>query len=284
MAADPPPPLPPPPEERAARLHLWSWLTLVAAAAVSLAAILLFPESGGDSPPLASLALVGGVIAAVTTAALSVIMRRELRLPARVTVSFAIAFALIAVVKFVLAPRGLYEVNAIRALDATVGSVADSGGAALTAVAIFGLYALAYWGLFWLGYGDQLPRRRRRGVRSERRIPTAVGCLLIAVGIVLGAALLFLGLIVASAPLQYLEFVFSSWAGIVIAVALVLAAGLILGAFRTFDDRPELITEVGAVVTLFWLGLGLLALFHVLWIVYVLVLGSIWPLRTVTPK
>ena len=162
---------------------------------MSLAAILLFPESGGDSPPLASLALVGGVIAAVTTAALSMIMRRELRLPARVTVSFAIAFALIAVVKFVLAPRGLYEVNAIRALDATVGSVADSGGAALTAVAIFGLYALAYWGLFWLGYGDQLPRRRRRGVRSERRIPTAVGCLLIAVGIVLGAALLFLGML-----------------------------------------------------------------------------------------
>ena len=49
------------------------------------------------------------MIAAVTTAALSVIMRRELRLPARVTVSFAIAFALIAVVKFVLAQRGLYK-------------------------------------------------------------------------------------------------------------------------------------------------------------------------------
>jgi hypothetical protein len=38
------------------------------------------------------------------------------------------------------------------------------------------------------------------------------------------------------------------------------------------------------VVTLFWLGLGFLALYHVLWIVYVLVLGSIWPLKTVVPK
>ena len=52
----------------------------------------------------------------------------------------------------------------------------------------------------------------------------------------------------------------------------------------TLGRRPELVADIGAVVTLFWLGLGFLALYHVLWIVYVLVLGSIWPLRTVTPK
>jgi hypothetical protein len=44
------------------------------------------------------------------------------------------------------------------------------------------------------------------------------------------------------------------------------------------------VADVGAIVSLFWLGLGFLALYHVLWVVYVLVLGSIWPLRTVTPK
>ncbi len=42
--------------------------------------------------------------------------------------------------------------------------------------------------------------------------------------------------------------------------------------------------DYGTIVTVFWLGLGFLALFHVLWIVYVLVLGSIWPFKTVVPK
>ena len=286
MAADPPPPPPPPPEERAARLHLWSWLTLVAAAAVSLAAILLFPESAGDSPPLASLALIGGIIAAATTGALALILRRDLRLPARGVVAFAIAFALVAAVKFVFAPLGLYEVNAVRSLNDMFGTVADQGGALLTGAVIFGLYALVYWLVFRLGYRDPLPGgpRRRDRTRADGGMPAALRILLIAVGVVFAAGVVFVGLIILSAPRQYVEFVFSSWAGGVIAVALVLAATLILRVFRSYDERPELLAEVGVVISLFWLGLGLLALFHVLWIVYVLVLGSIWPLRTVTPK
>ena len=87
----------------------------------------------------------------------------------------------------------------------------------------------------------------------------------------------------ANAPRQYLEFVFSSGAGVLMAIALAGAATLIGSVFRTLDRRPEL-ADVGAIVSLFWLGLGFLALYHVLWIVYVLVLGSIWPLKTVVPK
>ena len=71
------------------------------------------------------------------TVALYVIVRRDLRVPPRLAASFAFAFALIALVKFVLAPFGLYEVNAVRALDDMFGSVADLGGAALTAGAVF---------------------------------------------------------------------------------------------------------------------------------------------------
>jgi hypothetical protein len=78
--------------------------------------------------------------------------------------------------------------------------------------------------------------------------------------------------------------VFASGAGVVVAAALAIAATLIGSAFRALERRPQVVAEVGAIVSLFWLGLGFLALYHVLWIVYVLVLGSIWPLRTVTPK
>jgi hypothetical protein len=37
-------------------------------------------------------------------------------------------------------------------------------------------------------------------------------------------------------------------------------------------------------MSFFWIGLYFLALYHVLWVVYVLVLTSTWPLKVVTPK
>ena len=251
---------------------------------LALATIALFPRSGGDSPPLASLALVGAIVAAVTTFALYAIVRRDLGLPSRIGASLAIAFALIAIVKFVLAPAGLYEVNAVRALDDLFGSVADPMGVVFTAVAVFGLYALGYWIAFRRGYDDPLPGRRRKRDRTPRRVSLLVIVLIVAAIVITGGGVLLLGMLVLTAPRQYLEFVFSSWAGLGVALALVPAAALILKVFRLFDERPELVAQVGAVITLFWLGLGFLALYHVLWIVYVLVLGSIWPLRTVTPK
>jgi hypothetical protein len=269
-------PVPPRPDERPVRLPPPSWIRLVVSVALALAVIALFPRSGGDAPPLASLALVGATIAGVTTVALHTIVRRDLRLPSRVATSLAFAFVLIALVKFVLAPVGLYEVNAVRALDELFGTVADPVGAGITAVAVFGLYALGYAVVYRLG-------RRRGVVRSPirgRRI--VVG--LVALTLVVLSGLGVIVLVVLTAPAQYLEFVFSSGAGVIVAAALAAAATLIGYAFRTLDRQPRVVPDVGAIVTLLWLGLGFLALYHVLWIVYVLVLGSIWPLRTVVPK
>ena len=241
-------------------------------------AIALFPRSGGDAPPLASLALIGTVIGGVTTAALYSIVRRDLRLPSRVATSLAFAFVLIALVKFVLAPLGLYEVNAIKALDDYFGTVADPVGAAIVAVFVFGLYALGYSVVYRIVRGNV---GSRSPIRVRRRT-LVLG--LIAVGLVGVSGIWIIVLGVLAAPGQYLEFVFASEAGVIAAVALVIAATLIGSAFRALDRKPQVVAEVGAIVSLFWLGLGFLALYHVLWIVYVLVLGSIWPLRTVTPK
>jgi hypothetical protein len=280
-------PAPPRPDERPRRLPPSSWITLVVAVGLALAAIALFPRSGGDSPPLASLALIGAVIAGVTTAALSVIVRRDLRLPARAATSLALAFVLIALVKFVLAPLGLYEVNAVRALEDVGGTVGDPAGATITAAIVFGLYALGYRIVYWLGHDGKAPalrrgaaRERAPGSRSRRMIVVIV---VVVLGLLALSWLWIVALLVLTAPRQYLEFVFSSGAGLLVAAALVGAATLIGRAFRTLERHPEIV-DLGATVTLFWLGLGFLALFHALWIVYVLVLGSIWPLRTVVPK
>lgn len=271
-------PAPPPHDERPLRLQRSSWIRLAVAVALALAAIALFPRSGGDVPPLASLALIAAVIAGVTTAALYSIVRKDLRLPSRAATSLAIAFVLIALVKFVLAPLGLYEVNAVKALDDYFVTVSDPVGAAITATIVFGVYALVYWIVYRIVRGAV-------GVRSPIRVrgkTLLLGLAGLVVVVVSGVWIIVLG--VLSAPGQYLEFVFSSGAAVIVAIALVIAATLIGSAFQALGRRPQVVAEVGAVVSLFWLGLGFLALYHVLWIVYVLVLGSIWPLRTVTPK
>jgi hypothetical protein len=245
---------------------------------LALAAIALFPRSGGDAPPLASLALIGAVIAGVTTAALHTIVRRDLRLPSRVATSLAFAFVLIALVKFVLAPVGLYEVNAVKALDDYLGTVADPVGAAITAVVVFVLYALGYWIIYRIVRGEVGSRSPIR-VRGKALVVGLVG-----IGLAALSGVWVIALALLSAPGQYLEFVFASGAGVIVAVALATAAALIGSAFRTLGRQPQVVADVGLIVILFWLGLGFLALYHVLWIVYVLVLGSIWPLRTVVPK
>jgi hypothetical protein len=106
---------------------------------------------------------------------------------------------------------------------------------------------------------------------------------LLVAGLFAASGLWIVAVMVLTVPWQYLDFVFSSGAGLIVAVALAAAATLIGSTFRTLRDLRSPV-EFGTIVTLFWLGLGFLALFHVLWIVYVLVLGSIWPLRTVVPK
>ena len=277
-------PVPRRPDQRPLRLAPSSWLTLVVSTGLALAAIALFPRSAGDSPPLASLALIGAVVAGVTTGALYAIVRRDLRVPPRIAASLAFGFALIALVKFVLAPLGLYEVNAVRALDEMFGSVADLGGAAITATAVFGLYALGYSIVYRVGYGDRPPIRRRGADRDRPPIRSASVIVGLVIGLLAVSGLGILVLVVLNAPRQYLEFVFSSGAGLIVAAALAVAATLIASAFRILGRHPRVLADVGTIVTLFWLGLGFLALYHALWIVYMLVLSSIWPLKTVVPK
>lgn len=278
------PAAPPRPDRRPLRLPRSSWITLAAATVLALVGIVLFPRSGGDAPPIASLALIGSAVTGAMTVALYGIVRRDLRMPSLVAASFAIAFVLIGLVKFVLAPSGLYEVNAVRELDDLFGSVANPMGAALTAAVVFALYALGYRLAARIGYRDRPWVRRRSARRTSRGGGLVVAVLFAVVIVITGGGIVLLALLLLTAPRQYLEFVFSSWAGLGIALALIAAATLIHQVFDRLGRRPELVAEIGAVVTLFWLGLGFLALYHVLWIVYVLVLGSIWPLRAVTPK
>ena len=82
---------------------------------------------------------------------------------------------------------------------------------------------------------------------------------------------------------SYLLYISSTF-GAAITLALVLAAVL---AYRSFDEVEKRAVRLGDATLLasfFWLGLALILLYHVMWVVFLLTLVSIWPFRTYTPK
>jgi hypothetical protein len=73
--------------------------------------------------------------------------------------------------------------------------------------------------------------------------------------------------------------VLSSGTGVLAAVLLAAAITAAAGAFRLASERAVLIRDASALTTLFWLGLALLAVYHVLWVVYILTLVALWPVK-----
>ena len=98
-----------------------------------------------------------------------------------------------------------------------------------------------------------------------------------------GAVILVPLLIVASSG-QYLSLVFSSGASLLIAIALAGATTLAGLAFTSVADRARVVGDATVFMSFFWLGLYFLALYHILWVVYILVLTTVWPLKVVVPK
>lgn len=277
----------PQPEKRLFAPSAALWLKVSIGFALAVGVAYLVPgDDGGSEPPTRTLLIAGSLIALFTTGALYAGVRRDFGLPARIAI-YAVAYnALIVLVKFVLAPRGLYEVN--RSVDLTsLINIGDELGAAITAGVVFLLYLAAYYVVYWffrqrietLSRGDTAERKRR--VR-RLLVPVLAGALALAAAG--GAFVLLIPVAAFSGGLEYLDFVFSSSVALLIALALAGATSLAVLAFRDVAERAELVGDAALLVSFFWLGLFFLALYHALWVVYVLVLTSIWPLKVVVPK
>lgn len=263
----------------------WLKVLLAFGGAALVAALVPGATDGGEVPPTRALLLTGTLIALITTVGLYAGIRVDLGLPSRIAI-YAVSYnALVVLVKFVLAPRGLYDVNRTVELTAFV-PLSDTFGAALTAVFVFLLYLAVYWVLY------RICRRRIEGLaqvetrhrpKMARRIvlPVVAGALVVAGT---GGAALLIPLALVSSGGEYLDFVFSSAVSALIGLALAVASALAFLAFRSVADRAQILSDAAVLVSFFWVGLLFLALYHALWVVYILVLTSIWPLRVVIPK
>ena len=112
----------------------------------------------------------------------------------------------------------------------------------------------------------------------------------VTVGLVLslaamGLALPFIAAVAAGlGPLFYLDIVFTSVTGVGTAIVLLAAVTLVSRAFVTAEDRAQILARASILTTITWLAIAFVILFQALWVVFMLTIVSVWPLRTVTPK
>jgi hypothetical protein len=244
------------------------------AAATLAAAVVPRAGDGGEVPGIATLLSTGAVVGLVTTVALYLVLRLDLQLPATVAL-FAVGYnALVVLVKFVLGPQALYEASEEGRLE-TFFDPGDAAAALLISAGLFAAYGVALWIVYRLcrrRLGEQPPLRARR---------------IVVVTVVAGAVLFATGglpLVLLLGGAEYAGWVFSSGLSLVVAAALAVAVWFAAETFLGAADRARIVGDAAVIVSVFWIGLAFLALYHALWVVYVLVLSSIWPLKVITPK
>jgi hypothetical protein len=260
---------------------------LVVAGLLSLAVVVIVPRtvsSSGDIPPVGMLLVTATIVAAVCGVLLFWGLRSDLGLPTKVAV-YAVTFnVLVVVVKLVLGPRGYYEADQTKQLDSTF-AINSTFMALLASAFVFLLYLAAYLVLY------RVYRRRIAHLTPDDRFALRVSgrkfvitVVVLSVLFVASGGALLLVFLPLLAGLTYLDFVFSSSLSLMIAVVLACATALAATAFSSAADRARVVGDASVFVSFFWVGLYFLALYHVLWVVYVLVLTAIWPLKVVTPK
>jgi hypothetical protein len=72
--------------------------------------------------------------------------------------------------------------------------------------------------------------------------------------------------------------------GLLIAIALVGAIILCSFAFKEAADQSLMLRNVSVLGTFAWIGLAFIAAYHILWLVFLLTVVSLWPLRAYTVK
>jgi hypothetical protein len=250
------------------------WRIVLAAGVVCLVALLvlvsLAKDRASDVPPVWLFAASGIVVAGIGGYAVWLAALQS-RLVSRSAIALGAGFACIAVAKFALAPFGFFDQTRSRTIALIVSQqmlivVAGLGVLVLYVIAIRVIRRVA--------------RSRLTGA-PKGRTAALVGTLLglVAIGVALPIVL-----IVAAGPYFYLRLVFTSVVGLGVAVALIAATGFVNSAFLTAEDRAQVLARASMLATAAWIAFAFVVLFQVLWIVFMLTLVAIWPLRTVTPK
>jgi len=137
------------------------------------------------------------------------------------------------------------------------------------------LYGMAFF-VIYAAFHTGLQRRLGVTVQFEKRFVQLL---------VVMFMLAIVGAITAYGLAGFFEYAFTiafaGVLGVLIAIALVGAVVLCSVAFKEASDQAVLTRNVSLLTTFAWIGLAFIAAYHILWLVFLLTLISLWPLRVV---
>ena len=261
------------------------WIFLGATALVAIAAAGLFPmldrffSPDSAQPGLISFLGVGLCVLALTAVLLySGLVGRVPR--SAVFVGAVLGYsALLVLVKFVLAPAAVYgrsgqsDFSGFGLLGTDGGGLGYVAFPAITAITAM-LYSVAFWILAMI-FRSRLSRRMGIPVRMERRFTTVL-IVVFVVGLVGG--------ITGFGLFGFLEYGVTLFmiGGISVLIAVALLGALILcaAAFREAEAQALVVRDVTLFTGFAWTGLAFIAAYHVIWLVFILAVVTIWPTKS----
>jgi hypothetical protein len=232
-------------------------------------------------PGAVTLLGTGVAVSALAAVSLYALLRWGLRLRGTV-VGLVIAFnVLVVLVKLSLGPKALYVTNASQSWVGTGGTWQAAG------LLIFTMYAAVFLFLAWL-YRRRALRAIAQGAQRPvgKVFPTIVLACFFAALVYVVVGIVGSGTdALASAPSkfeEYLAFALSGAWGLGLLAALVAAVAFATAAFDSLAHQAVALQSATILASFLFVGLAFLAIDHVLWVSYVLLLVTLWPLRTVT--
>lgn len=236
---------------------------------IGLLVIVSMQDRSEQAPPTSMFAAAGLLMSIVGFITVAIAARR-VGTTLRAAIALGGGFAAIALAKFAMGPTALFQGNRRIEISSLVSM--DSGALILwIGVSILVLYVGAVWFL--------AAAFRPVGPPDGPSYKPAVACLVIAVAGGVGTAIF-----VTTAAGDYLAFIVTGLEATGIAVALFIATFLVAGAFHDTARRSRALGATSMYVTVAWVAICFLLVFQVLWIVFLLAVVAIWPLKTVTPK
>ena len=224
-------------------------------------------DASGQAPPTSMFAAAGLLMSVVAMVTVTLAAWRS-GVALRAAIALGGGFAAIAVAKFAIGPTALYEGLATTVIQDPMG-LGPRGIVWQIAVDVCLLYAgvillLAAW--------------LRPTASNWPRVGTGVVLIVLAVaGVVAGA-------IITDAPAAYLGFALTGVGASALAITLFVAATLVAIALRDTARQAKTVGTASVYLTVVWVAIAFLLVFQVLWIVFLLAVVTVWPLRTVTPK
>lgn len=254
------------------RVRSMPMLWIAAAGAVGvigLTVVVRVQDRTGEVPPTSMFAAAGivmSLLAMVTVTAAA----HGVGAPFRAAVALGGGFAAIAIAKFGLGPTALFQGNRDEVIQ-NLGGLTSQGLIVVIGLAIGMLYIAAVW-LLTVSFRPAPP--------PDGPSWTSLAAI-VALGIIGAVVTAFF---ITSAALQYITFALTGLEAGAIALALFTAATLVAIAFNDTANRARAIGMVSMYVTVAWVAIAFVLVFQFLWVVFLLAVVSLWPLRSVTPK